>query len=119
MLVAGLVLCHVSGRMAEQSRVAKVSLFSGVVLLMISVFFLSGAAGLVVIVVADFIETYPRLGFLSRLVLYYVVVLPAAGFLAKGITYLTPRRPNWLKYSLFGIGVLGGSYFLFFYWQLS
>jgi hypothetical protein len=118
MLLAGLVLCHFSGRMAERSRVAKVGLFSGVVLLMLSVFFLGGTAGLVVIVVADFIESYPRLGFLSRLILYYVAVLPAAAFLAKGITYLTPRRPNWLKYFLFGVGVLGGSYFLFFHWQL-
>lgn len=102
--------------MAERSRVAKVTLFSGAALLMLWVFLVSGVAGLVVIVVVDFIETYPRFGFLSRLVLYYIVVLPASAFLAKGITYLTPRRPSWLKYALFGIGVLGGSYFLFFHW---
>ena len=85
---------------------------------MLSVFFLSGAAGLLAIIVAEFFETYPRLGFLSRLVLYYVAVLPAAALLAQGITYITPRRPKWLAYSLFGVGVIGGTYLLFFQWRL-
>ena len=118
MLVVGLALCQFAGRITERSPTAKIGFFIGVAFLMLSVFFLSGAVGLVAIIVADFVETYPRLGFLSRLVLYYVAVLPVAAVLAKGITHLTPRRPNWLKYSLFGIGVIGGTYLLFFRWRL-